>query len=80
MSQSQIHHHQFSNGLVLVAEAMPGVRSAAFSLIFPAGAAYEPADRLGVAGMLSEWIMRGGRRPRQPAVDRRAGQPGRLAQ
>lgn len=54
-----ISHHQFPNGLVLIAEVMPGVQSAAFSLLLPAGAAYEPADRGGAATMLAEWIMRG---------------------
>ncbi|HEV3120380.1 MAG TPA: insulinase family protein, partial [Isosphaeraceae bacterium] len=38
---------------------MPGVKSAAFSLLLPAGAAYESADRCGTASMLAEWIVRG---------------------
>ncbi|MFO0908832.1 MAG: pitrilysin family protein [Isosphaeraceae bacterium] len=54
-----VHQHTYPNGLVLVAETMPGVQSAAFTLLLPAGAAYEPADRGGLAGMLSEWITRG---------------------
>jgi predicted Zn-dependent peptidase len=56
---SRIEEHVFSNGLVLVAETMPGVQSAAFTLLLPAGAAYEAADRAGAASMLSEWITRG---------------------
>lgn len=56
---SLIEQHEYSNGLVLVAETMPGVQSAAFTLLLPAGAAYEPADRGGAATMLSEWITRG---------------------
>ncbi len=36
-----IEQHEFSNGLVLLAESMPGVQSAAFTLLLPAGAAYE---------------------------------------
>src|SRR4051812_20879291 len=51
--------HEFPNGLVLVAETMPSVQSAAFSLLLPAGAAYEPADGGGAASMLSEGISRG---------------------
>ncbi len=51
--------HTYPNGLVLIAEAMPGVQSAAFTLLLPAGAAYEAADRGGAASMLSEWITRG---------------------
>jgi predicted Zn-dependent peptidase len=56
---SLIAQHEYPNGLVLVAETMPGVQSAAFTLLLPAGAAYEPADRGGAAGMVSEWITRG---------------------
>ncbi len=56
---SLIAQHEYPNGLVLVAETMPGVQSAAFTLLLPAGAAYEPADRGGAATMLSEWITRG---------------------
>jgi len=56
---SLISQHQYPNGLVLVAESMPGVQSAAFTLLLPAGSAYEPSDRSGAASMLSEWITRG---------------------
>ena len=38
---------------------MPGVQSAAFTLLIPAGAAYEPAAHAGAASMLAEWITRG---------------------
>ncbi len=51
--------HRFDNGLVLVAETIPAVRSAAFTFLLPAGAAFEPEDRNGTASMLSEWITRG---------------------
>jgi len=58
-----MQQHTFPNGLVLVAEAMPGVQSAAFTLLLPAGAAYEGADGLnlggGAATMAAEWISRG---------------------
>jgi len=58
-----IQQHEFPNGLVLVAEVMPGVQSAAFTLLIPAGAAYETADDLsgggGAATMVAEWITRG---------------------
>ena len=55
----QHQQHEFPNGLVLVAEAIPGVQSAAFTLLLPAGAAYESPQGAGAATMLSEWIMRG---------------------
>ena len=56
---AEVRHHVYPNGLVLVAETMPGVQSAAFNLLMPAGAAYEPEGRGGAASMLSEWITRG---------------------
>ncbi len=59
MPEPSIHHHQFANGLVLVAETMSSVQSAAFTLLLPAGAAHEPADLGGSASMLAEWITRG---------------------
>ena len=62
-SAAMIRHHQYPNGLVLVGEEMPGVQSAAFTLLIPAGAAYEVADGVDVGGgaatMVAEWITRG---------------------
>jgi predicted Zn-dependent peptidase len=57
--EPQIVSHRYDNGLVLVAEAIPTVRSAAFTFLLPAGAAFEPEDRGGAASMLAEWITRG---------------------
>jgi predicted Zn-dependent peptidase len=54
-----VQHHEYPNGLILVAETMPGVQSAAFTFLLPAGAALEPEDQSGTASMLAEWIMRG---------------------
>src|SRR3954453_7520310 len=54
-----IEHHIYPNGLVLVGETMPGVQSAAFTWLLPAGAAFEPEGRGGAAAMLAEWITRG---------------------
>ncbi len=55
--------HEYPNGLVLVAKAMPGVQSASFTLLIPAGAAYEAAEGMdsggGAAAMTCEWLMRG---------------------
>ena len=56
---TDIHHHEFPNGLALVAERMPGVQSAAFTLLVPAGCAFEPKGREGTASMVAEWVMRG---------------------
>ncbi|HLW66611.1 MAG TPA: pitrilysin family protein [Gemmataceae bacterium] len=55
----EIYQHTFANGLTLLAERMPHVRSAAFSLSVRAGCAYDPPEHLGLAGILSELIMRG---------------------
>jgi predicted Zn-dependent peptidase len=58
-----VEQYEFENGLVLVGEEMPWVQSAAFTLLIPAGAAYEVADGLNVGGgaatMVAEWITRG---------------------
>lgn len=54
-----IHSHTFDNGLTLLAERMPHVRSAAFHLLVPAGAANDPADRLGLASLVCDLMTRG---------------------
>lgn len=60
---ARIEQHEYPNGLVLVGEVMPGVQSAAFTLLIPAGAAFEAADGINVGGgaasMVAEWITRG---------------------
>jgi predicted Zn-dependent peptidase len=53
------HNHTFANGLVLVAESMPSLESAALSILVPAGCAYDPADRLGTSTMVCEMTLRG---------------------
>lgn len=62
-TRSMIEQHTYPNGLVLLAETMPSVRSAAFTLLLPAGAAYERAAAgpglVGAAAMTAEWISRG---------------------
>jgi predicted Zn-dependent peptidase len=51
--------HQFDNGLVLIAEPMPSVESAAFSMLVPAGSAYDSTDRSGLATLTCEMTQRG---------------------
>ncbi|OHB72194.1 MAG: hypothetical protein A2V70_20770 [Planctomycetes bacterium RBG_13_63_9] len=58
MSES-IVSHTFSNGLVLVAEPMTSLRSAAFTFLVPAGCGYDPADRSGLSGFTCEMALRG---------------------
>jgi len=57
------HVHTFPNGLVLIAEPMDWLESAAFTLMVPAGSAFDPADSSGLAGFTCEMVLRGsGRR------------------
>ncbi len=55
----EIYQHRFDNGLTLVAEPIGGARSLSMSMLLPAGAAAEPADRQGVSTLLSEMLFRG---------------------
>lgn len=54
-----IHCHTFANGLTLLAEHMPHVRSAAFNFLIPAGCAYDPPEHLGLAEVLTTMLTRG---------------------
>lgn len=55
----QIFQHTLPNGIVLLAEHMEHVRSAALNFLVPAGCAYDPAGHRGMASILSEMITRG---------------------
>ncbi|MEZ6087626.1 MAG: pitrilysin family protein [Pirellulaceae bacterium] len=59
MPQELIYQHTFDNGLVLLGEPMPWLRSAAMAFMLPAGCRYEPANRLGLAGFANEMVQRG---------------------
>ena len=41
------------------AEAIPAVRSAAMTLLVPAGASSDPVGKTGTAAVISEWALRG---------------------
>jgi predicted Zn-dependent peptidase len=56
---TQIYHHTFDNGLVLLGEPIPAAQSLAMSLLTPAGVTSQPEDQQGVATVLSEMICRG---------------------
>lgn len=62
-----IHTHVFHNGLVLVAEVMDWLESAAFTLVLPAGCVLDPPQREGLSNLTSEMVQRGcgGRSSRQ---------------
>lgn len=51
--------HTLPNGLTLLGEFMPGMQSAAMTLLVPAGASTDPADRSGAATVLAELVLRG---------------------
>lgn len=55
----QVHQHTYPNGLVLLAERMEHVRSAAINFLVPAGCAYDPPRRGGIASVLAAMITRG---------------------
>ncbi|CAN5137814.1 pitrilysin family protein [soil metagenome] len=55
----QIFQHTFDNGLTLLAERMTHVRSATVYFLTPAGCAFDPADRSGLASVLTEMSTRG---------------------
>ncbi len=67
----EIRIRTFSNGLTLIAQQMPWANTAAFTLLVPAGCAYEPADRAGLAALTGEMMMRGAgpRDSRQLIID-----------
>ena len=51
--------HALANGMTVLGERMPGVRSAAMDLRVPAGGATDPVDRCGSATVLAEMVLRG---------------------
>lgn len=55
----EVHVHTFDNGLTLLGENMPHVRSAAVSFSVRGGCAYEPDDRRGLAGIVLDLMTRG---------------------
>ena len=58
MKQS-ILSYTLDNGLVLVGEPMNSLESAAFTILVPAGCAYDPRDRAGLSGFTCEMALRG---------------------
>ena len=52
-------HRTLANGLTVLVEPMPRVRSAAFSLLTPAGSSYDPPGRNACAALLCDLLTRG---------------------
>jgi predicted Zn-dependent peptidase len=59
VQQRSVQIHQLANGLVLLAEPVATVESAAFTLLTPCGCSNDPADRLGLTSMLCDMALRG---------------------
>jgi predicted Zn-dependent peptidase len=51
--------HTYANGLILLAEPMDWLQSAALCFLLPAGCACEPADRSGLSALTCEMTLRG---------------------
>lgn len=65
-----IHTHRFDNGLVLLAECMDWLESAAFCLLLPSGSSRDPQDLPGIANFVCEMVQRGcGNRDSRAFVD-----------
>ncbi len=54
-----IHSCTLSNGLTLLTEPMPGLRSASVAFLCPASVTRQPANKQGVANVLAEMLPRG---------------------
>ena len=59
MTTEQIFHHTYENGLTLVAQPMPWLQSAAFSIAVPAGCRHDSDGRIGTANFVCEMVQRG---------------------
>lgn len=57
--QQAIFSHTYGNGLTLVAQPMPWLESAAFSIAVPAGCRFDPSEKLGLANFVCEMVQRG---------------------
>ncbi len=55
----KVQQHTLPNGLVLLAERMEHVRSAAINFLVPAGCAHDPDGQHGIGGVLADMITRG---------------------
>jgi len=65
-----IHSHVLANGLVLLAEPMRSVESAAFTFLVPAGCVHDAGDKGGLAGFTCDMLTRGaGARDSRQLID-----------
>ena len=59
MARDDVQHTTLTNGLTVVVETMPAVRSAAFTMLIPAGSMFDVRGQNGTATALADWITRG---------------------
>ena len=59
MSDNRFYVHTFPNGLALLCEKMPGMASAAMTLVVPAGSESDPEGKCGMATILCDLLLRG---------------------
>ena len=57
--EQQIFHHTYENDITLVAQPMPWLESAAFSIAVPAGCQYDALPQRGIANFVCEMVQRG---------------------
>lgn len=59
MTQQQLSHYSFDNGLTVVGHHMPWLQSAAYAISISAGSRYDDPDKVGTANFLCEMVQRG---------------------
>lgn len=56
----EVHfYHRFENELTLLGEHLPWLNSVSFDIAIPAGSAYDPEGRYGLAALTTEMLLRG---------------------
>ena len=59
MSKQTVHHATLNNGIILLAECLPGLESVAVAFHTPAGAVHDPSGCSGLATLTGEMMLRG---------------------
>jgi len=59
LKEQTVHARTLANGLTAIVEPMAGVRSAAFSVLVPAGSVFDPPGKNAAAAVLCEMLPRG---------------------
>lgn len=54
-----VYQHTLDNGMILLAERMEHVRSAAVNFLVPCGCVYDPPELAGISSLIAELITRG---------------------